>query len=302
MSRMARRREPGDVSKFAIDLAVGGVSAAVSKTVVAPVERVKLLLQVQYSHQNIAAQNRYKGILDAFIRVPREQGFVSFWRGNLTNVMRYFPTQALNFAFNDLYKSFLLENVDRSQNLWKYTFRSLAAGGFAGSTTLCFVYPLDFIRTRLSVDIGTNKANRDYAGFMDCLRKTIRSEGVVGLYRGFFISIQTYFLYRAVYFGMYDTIRQSIEKDKKNLHFVASFLIAQGVSICSAYLTYPWDTVRRRMMIKGTLSTGRAFGAAKRIVIEEGVRGLFKGALANIFRSSGGALVMAIYEEIQKHL
>ncbi|VDL71177.1 unnamed protein product [Nippostrongylus brasiliensis] len=214
MSRMARRREPGDVSKFAIDLAVGGVSAAVSKTVVAPVERVKLLLQVQYSHQNIAAQNRYKGILDAFIRVPREQGFVSFWRGNLTNVMRYFPTQ----------------------------------------------------------------------GFMDCLRKTIRSEGVVGLYRGFFISIQTYFLYRAVYFGMYDTIRQSIEKDKKNLHFVASFLIAQGVSICSAYLTYPWDTVRRRMMIKGTLSTGRAFGAAKRIVIEEGVRGLFKGALANIFR------------------
>ncbi|EYB85913.1 hypothetical protein Y032_0288g1471 [Ancylostoma ceylanicum] len=302
MSRQARRRDPRDVGKFAIDLAVGGASAAISKTVVAPVERVKLLLQVQYSHESIAAQDRYKGIIDAFIRVPKEQGFFSFWRGNFTNVMRYFPTQALNFAFNDLYKSVLLEKLDRSEHFWKYTFRSLAAGGCAGSTTLCFVYPLDFIRTRLSVDVGTHKANRDYTGFLDCLRKTVKSEGVVGLYRGFFISIQTYFIYRAVYFGMYDTIRQFVQEDKRNLHFVSSFFIAQGVSICSAYLTYPWDTVRRRMMIKGTLSTGHAFAAAKRIVAEEGFRGLFKGALANIFRSSGGALVMAIYEEIQKHL
>ncbi|VDO62312.1 unnamed protein product [Heligmosomoides polygyrus] len=284
MSRKVRQREPGDIGKFAIDLTVGGASAALSKTAVAPIERVKLLLQVQYSHQNIAAHNRYKGILDAFVRVPKEQGFFSLWRGNLTNVMRYFPTQALNFAFNDLYKSFMLAKVDRNQNFWKYTMRSLAAGGCAGSTTLCFVYPLDFIRTRLSVDVGSHKTNRDYTGFMDCLKKTVQSDGIVGLYRGFFISIQTYFIYRAVYFGMYDTIRQLVEEDKKNLHFFASFLIAQGVSICSAYLTYPWDTVRRRMMIKGTLSTGHAYGAAKRIVVEEGVRGLFKGALANIFR------------------
>ncbi|KIH64112.1 hypothetical protein ANCDUO_05580 [Ancylostoma duodenale] len=196
MSRQARPRDPRDVGKFAIDLAVGGASAAISKTVVAPVERVKLLLQ------------------------------------------------ALNFAFNDLYKSVLLEKLNRNEHFWKYTFRSLAAGGCAGSTTLCFVYPLDFIRTRLSVDVGTHKANRDYT---------------------------TYFIYRAVYFGMYDTIRQFVQEDKKNLHFVSSFFIAQGVSICSAYLTYPWDTVRRRMMIKGTLSTGHAFAAAKRIVAEEEV-------------------------------
>ncbi|KAK5981120.1 Adenine Nucleotide Translocator [Trichostrongylus colubriformis] len=302
MSRASRRPKTGELSKFGIDLAVGGVSAAVSKTAVAPLERIKLLLQVQYSHKSIAAHNRYKGILDAFIRVPKEQGFLSFWRGNLTNVMRYFPTQALNFAFNDLYKSILLKDVDRSQNFWKYTSRSLASGGMAGSTTLCFVYPLDFIRTRLSVDVGTHKFNRDYTGFLDCFRKTVFTDGFFGLYRGFAISIQTYFLYRAVYFGMYDTIRLTVEKDKKNLSFFASFLIAQGVSIFSAYLTYPWDTVRRRMMIKGTLSTKRAFSAAKRIVVEEGVRGLFKGALANIFRTSGGALVMAVYEEIQKHL
>lgn len=71
---------------------IGGTSAAVSKTCVAPIERVKLLLQVQDANKNIAVEDRYKGIGDCFSRVYREQGFVSFWRGNLANVLRYFPT------------------------------------------------------------------------------------------------------------------------------------------------------------------------------------------------------------------
>ncbi|CAI4223884.1 unnamed protein product [Auanema sp. JU1783] len=294
---MPRKRD-----KFTRDLLVGGTAATISKTVVAPIERVKLLLQVQYSHSDIAAEKRYTGIIDAFVRVPKEQGVASLWRGNMVNVVRYFPTQALNFAFNDLYKTILLKNVDRKENFWKYTGISLASGGMAGSSTLCFVYPLDFIRTRLSVDIGKTLENRAYKGFSDCLVKTVKNEGVVGLYRGFLISIQTYFLYRAAYFGLYDAIRNMVQTDKKHLHFLASFGIAQGVTICSSYLTYPWDTVRRRMMIKGSLSQGRAFASAKKIVADEGVRGLFKGSLANVFRSSGGALVMAIYEEIQKYL
>ncbi|CAJ0931058.1 unnamed protein product, partial [Mesorhabditis belari] len=295
-------RQPGDVKKFATDLCVGGASAALSKTVVAPIERVKLLLQVQYSHKGINENQRYKGIVDAFIRVSKEQGLLSFWRGNATNVMRYFPTQALNFAFNDLYKGFFQRGIDKHKNFWSHTAYSLLAGGCAGSTTLCFVYPLDFIRTRLSVDIGRSRETREYKGFVDCFRQTVRSDGISGLYRGFFISIQTYFLYRAVYFGMYDAIRNLTHTNPKDVHFIASFMIAQGVSICSAYLTYPWDTVRRRMMVKGELSSKHAWESAKLIVAHEGIKGLFKGGLANIFRTSGGALVMAIYQEIQKHI
>ena len=71
---------------------IGGVSAAVSKTVVAPIERVKMLLQVQDANKYMAAEDKYKGIGDCFSRVYREQGFGSFWRGNLANVIRYFPT------------------------------------------------------------------------------------------------------------------------------------------------------------------------------------------------------------------
>lgn len=89
---------------MAKDFAAGGISAAVSKTAVAPIERVKLLLQVQHINKQIPADQRYKGIVDCFVRIPKEQGMGAFWRGNLANVIRYFPTQALNFAFKDKYK------------------------------------------------------------------------------------------------------------------------------------------------------------------------------------------------------
>ena len=63
------------------------------------VERVKLLLQAQNDSTTIAVDKRYKGIMDVLRRVPQEQGVAALWRGNMANVLRYFPTQALNFAF-----------------------------------------------------------------------------------------------------------------------------------------------------------------------------------------------------------
>lgn len=93
-----------DAVGFLKDFAAGGISAAISKTAVAPIERVKLLLQVQHISKQISADQRYKGMVDCFIRIPKEQGVAAYWRGNLANVIRYFPTQALNFAFKDKYK------------------------------------------------------------------------------------------------------------------------------------------------------------------------------------------------------
>ena len=92
---------------FLLDFMIGGVSAAVSKTLVAPIERVKLLLQVQDANPNIPVEKRYIGVGDCFSRVSKGQGFGSLWRGNLANVVRYFPTQALNFACKDFYKKTL---------------------------------------------------------------------------------------------------------------------------------------------------------------------------------------------------
>lgn len=88
--KSSKAKEGGlaDPISFAKNFAAGGISAAVSKTAVAPIERVKLLLQVQHVSKQIAAENRYKGMIDCFVRIPKEQGFLSYWRGNMANVVR----------------------------------------------------------------------------------------------------------------------------------------------------------------------------------------------------------------------
>ncbi|XP_023562660.1 ADP/ATP translocase 3 [Octodon degus] len=163
--------------------------------------------QVQHASKQIAAEKQYKGIVDCIVRIPKEQGVLSFWRGNLANVIRYFPTQALNFAFKDKYKQIFLGGVDKHTQFWRYFAGNLASGGAAGATSLCFVYPLDFARTRLAADVGKSGAEREFKGLGDCLVKITRSDGVRGLYQGFNVSVQGIIIYRAAYFGIYDTAK-----------------------------------------------------------------------------------------------
>lgn len=201
-----------DPTAFLKDFAAGGISAAVSKTAVAPIERVKLLLQVQHISKQITADQRYKGMVDCFVRIPKEQGFSAFWRGNMANVIRYFPTQALNFAFKDKYKQVFLGGVDKHTQFWRYFVGNLASGGAAGATSLCFVYPLDFARTRLAADIGKT-GTREFSGLGNCLTSIFKSDGLGGLYRGFGVSVQgkvsslhNYFILLYHYiFNIYDT-------------------------------------------------------------------------------------------------
>lgn len=129
------------------------------------------------------------GIIDCFVRIPKEQGITAFWRGNFANVIRYFPTQALNFAFKDKYKQIFLGGVDKNTQFGRYFVGNLASGGAAGATSLCFVYPLDFARTRLAADVGKVGA-REFTGLGDCLTKCFKSDGIGGLYRGFGVSVQ----------------------------------------------------------------------------------------------------------------
>ncbi|XP_046903143.1 ADP/ATP translocase 3 isoform X2 [Hypomesus transpacificus] len=225
---------------FAKDFLAGGVAAAISKTAVAPIERVKLLLQVQHASKQITADMQYKGIADCLVRIPKEQGFASFWRGNMANVIRYFPTQALNFAFKDKYKQVFLGGVDKHTQFWRYFAGNLASGGAAGATSLCFVYPLDFARTRLAADVGKAGATREFNGLADCLKRISKSDGVKGLYQGFGVSVQGIIIYRAAYFGVYDTAKGMLP-DPKNTHILVSWMIAQSVTAVAGVVS---DAVR----------------------------------------------------------
>jgi solute carrier family 25 (adenine nucleotide translocator) protein 4/5/6/31 len=288
---------------FLKDLAAGGVAGGISKTIVAPIERVKLLLQVQAASTQIAEADQYKGIMDAFRRIPAEQGFISLWRGNLANVIRYFPTQALNFAFKDKYKQMFLKGVDR-KDFWRFFAGNLASGGAAGATSLLFVYPLDFARTRLGADVGKG-SDRQFTGLGDCLMKIFKSDGLKGLYQGFGVSVMGIIVYRAAFFGGFDTAKGVLLKDPKNAPVWQSWLIAQTVTTASGIISYPFDTVRRRMMMQ----SGRADILYKntlhcwgKILKDEGPGAFFKGALSNVIRGTGGAIVLVLYDEFQKIL
>jgi len=154
---------------FVVDFLMGGVSAAVSKTAAAPIERVKLLIQNQDEMLKSGRLDRkYGGIVECFSRTAKNEGVLSLWRGNTANVIRYFPTQALNFAFRDTYKSMFAYKKERD-GYAKWMAGNLASGGAAGATSLLFVYSLDYARTRLANDAKSAKkgGERQFNGLVD---------------------------------------------------------------------------------------------------------------------------------------
>jgi solute carrier family 25 (adenine nucleotide translocator) protein 4/5/6/31 len=292
-----------DVTSFAIDFLMGGVSAAVSKTAAAPIERVKLLIQNQDEMiKSGRLTEPYKGITDCFSRVIREEGVVSLWRGNMANVIRYFPTQALNFAFKDYFKRMFNFNKDRD-GYWKWFAGNLASGGAAGACSLFFVYSLDYARTRLANDNKSAKkgGQRQFTGLLDVYRKTLATDGIQGLYRGFNISCVGIIVYRGLYFGMYDSLKPVLLTGNMKDSFFASFLLGWGITIGAGLASYPIDTIRRRMMMTSgeAVKYKSSYHAALEIVKKEGTKSLFKGAGANILRAIAGAGVLAGYDKLQ---
>ena len=131
---------------------MGGVSAAVSKTAAAPIERVKLLIQNQDEMLKSGRLDRkYNGIIDCFRRTAGQEGFVSLWRGNTANVIRYFPTQALNFAFRDTYKSMFAFKKERD-GYAKWMAGNLASGGVSAAKNF-FSYQILTLQNRLPVQL-----------------------------------------------------------------------------------------------------------------------------------------------------
>merc|ERR1712232_263261 len=249
---------------------------------------------------------RYTVIVNCFQRVNSEQGFAAFWRGNFTNCIRYFPTQAFNLAFKDTIKK-IFPKVNPKENFGKFFLINMASGGLAGAGSLCIVYPLDYARTRLASDVGSGK--KTFNGLTDCLVKTARGpSGFFGLYNGFGVSVMGIIPYRGVYFGLFDSLNAINPMGKSEntvMRLVSTFAVAQFTAISAGYASYPFDTVRRRLQMQSELpkekwvykGTGDCFG---QIMKNEGFTAFFKGAGANALRTVGSALVLVLYGEVKK--
>jgi solute carrier family 25 (adenine nucleotide translocator) protein 4/5/6/31 len=299
---MSKGDKESNALNFVIDFLMGGVSAAISKTAAAPIERVKLLIQNQDEMIKTGRlATPYKGIGECFSRVIKEEGFASLWRGNLANVIRYFPTQALNFAFKDHFKRMFGYTKDKD-GYWVWFAGNLASGGAAGASSLLFVYSLDYARTRLANDNKSAKkgGSRQFNGLVDVYRQTLKSDGIAGLYRGFVISCVGIIVYRGLYFGVYDSVKPLLPKQYQN-SFLASFALGWAITIGAGLASYPLDTVRRRMMMTSgeAVKYTSSIQCASQIMAKEGVSSFFKGAGANVLRAIAGAGVLAGYDQLQ---
>ncbi|KAF8314254.1 mitochondrial carrier [Clavulina sp. PMI_390] len=246
----------------------------------------------------------YKGIIDCFGRTYADEGVRGFWRSNGVNVLRYFPTQAFNFAFKDYFKA-LFGFSKSADGYWLWFAGNVASGAAAGASSQVFVYSLDFARTRLASDAraaGKGAGERQFNGIVDVYRKTLQSDGVLGLYRGFVPSVMGIIVYRGLYFGLYDSLKPVLLTGDLKGNFFASFALGYVVTTTSSLAAYPMDTIRRRMMM--TSGTNQHYNgimdAGRKIIAAEGPKSLFKGAGANILRAIAGALVLPMYDAFQE--
>lgn len=242
----------------------------------------------------------FKGIADCTMWIQRNEGFAAFWKSNFTNCIRYFPTQALNFAFKGQIKKIFKTSRDDSYGL--QLAKNITGGGCAGGASLLFVYSLDYARTRLANDLKSSKkgqeGTREFTGLFDVYRKTFKADGIAGLYRGFNISFVGIFIYRGFYFGLYDTIMPMFPQS----NLMLSFAVGYVVTVVSGLASYPIDTIRRRMMMTsgGGVKYKGSMDCAAYILKNEGVKSYFKGAGANILRGVAGAGVLSGFDSVQK--
>merc|ERR1712086_550117 len=293
----------GDPPNPFISLAAGGISGAVSKTITAPLEKVKLAIQNQDSNPRVLSGEmaRYTGMGDCFKRHVSELGPQSLWRGNVANCIRYVPTAAFNLAFKDNIKK-LFPNYPKNDNFTMFAASQVASGAAAGGLTNTLVYPLIYVRTILGADLGKEKK---YDGMVDCIKKTWEANGVISLFNGIGPSSIGIVVYRGAQFGLQDTLKafNPYQKDFTVIGLASKFAVAQVAVASSGIIAYPFDTMQRRLQIEASkpkeqqMYSGMAdcFG---KILKNEGPGGFFKGALANVLRGTGAALVLVIYDEI----
>ncbi|KAH8484922.1 hypothetical protein H0E87_026618 [Populus deltoides] len=226
---------PRDAAIFA----AGAVAGAAAKTVTAPLDRIKLLMQIHGVRAGQESAKKAIGFIEAIVMIGKEEGIKGYWKGNLPQVIRIIPYSAVQLFAYETYKN-LFKGKDGELSV----IGRLAAGACAGMTSTFVTYPLDVLRLRLAVEPG-------YRTMSEIALTMLREEGVASFYYGLGPSLLGIAPYIAVNFCIFDLVKKSLPE--KYQQKTQSSLLTAVVSAAVATLTcYPLDTVRRQMQMKGT--------------------------------------------------
>ena len=250
-------------------MAAGGIAGCVAKTIMAPLSRLTILFQVgpmlssaSGNGVSAASNNQFSGSLyNVGLRVFKEEGFLSFWKGNLTSVIHRFPYSAINFTVYDR-----LRTSFRNLNYQESPVTRFISGASAGGTACFACYPLDLVRTRLTVfkNPSASTSRSIYGSISSVMYSIVKTEGIIGLYRGVFVSVCVTTPTFGISFCVYGTVKEkllnfvspyNIFKDHSSgkLSAYGSMLCGAMSGITSSLIMFPADSIRRRMQVAGFL-------------------------------------------------
>lgn len=305
-------------------LVAGGVAGGVSRTAVAPLERLKILLQVQNPHSI-----KYNGTVQGLNYIWRTEGFRGLFKGNGTNCARIVPNSAVKFfSYEQAAKGILWLYREQTGNddAQLSPLLRLAAGACAGIIAMSATYPMDMVRGRLTVQ--TDKSPYQYRGMFHALSTVLREEGPRALYKGWLPSVIGVIPYVGLNFAVYESLKDFLIKSKPlglvdengELGVITRLGCGAAAGTIGQTVAYPLDVIRRRMqmvgwkdaasVVVGEGGKGRAsleytgmIDAFSKTVRNEGVRALYKGLVPNSVKVVPSiAIAFVTYEQVKEIL
>ncbi len=288
--------------RFIMDLIAGGTAGAVSRSAVAPLERLKIMYMCG------GTMVRNVGIVQSLQNIFRDEGLRGFFRGNGANVIRIVPFTATQFASYHLFRSIVTDgNVQSISPVNKFW-----CGVVSGILATCLTYPLDFIRCRLSMQTNNHRV---YKGMWDGLTTVARTEGFLRLYNGLLPTLVGIIPYSGIQLSMYDIVRTAICGEDEKPTAMQSFLMGSLAGVVAQTVSFPIELIRRRMQVRGFELDGvvdpnaaKPKGGAgilqeiKGVYRNDGFRGFYRGLLPNYLKIIPAAGVSFLTYEKMKEL
>lgn len=282
-------------------LVAGGIAGGVSRTAVAPLERLKILLQVQNPHSV-----KYNGTIQGLKYIWKAEGFRGLFKGNGTNCARIVPNSAVKFfSYEEASKGilWLYRRQTGNEEAELTPVLRLGAGACAGIIAMSATYPMDMVRGRLTVQ--TEKSPRQYRGIFHALTTVLREEGPRALYKGWLPSVIGVIPYVGLNFAVYESLKDWLIKtkafglvdDNNELGVTTRLACGAAAGTVGQTVAYPLDVIRRRMQMvgwkdaasvvtgdgksKANLEYNGMVDAFRKTVRHEGFGALYKGLVPN---------------------
>ncbi|CAD5122902.1 unnamed protein product [Dimorphilus gyrociliatus] len=268
-------------------LVAGAAAGGVSRTCTAPLDRLKVFLQV----------NSRMGITAGLNYMLSEGGWLSLWRGNGINVVKIAPETAIKFMAYEQIKRLLKDNNDRELRV----FERFMAGSAAGAISQSAIYPLEVVKTRLAL-----RKTGQFNGVTDCVRDIRCHGGLVSFYRGYIPNLIGIIPYAGIDLAVYETLKRLYMRKTRNQDPGIIVLLSCGMlsSTCGQLASYPLALVRTRLQSYNTdPKKTRTLTLIRSIIQEAGLKGLYGGITPNLMKVLPAVgISYVVYEHVRKLL